>query len=89
MLLTAPPACSARVSACGEDALERLWERCARARAQNSWSTYWGDKGYVKVARAHGCGVTTSAMYAIMERHSRGVNASAAAAPAAAMPASA
>ena len=38
---------------------------------QNTWSTNWGDKGYIKVARAHGCGVTTSAMYALMERHDR------------------
>jgi len=59
----------------------------ARRDAQNSWSTYWGDKGYVKVAREHGCGITTSAMYAIMGRHEREVNASSAAAPAAADPA--
>ncbi|KAK9824976.1 hypothetical protein WJX81_002463 [Elliptochloris bilobata] len=54
---------------------------------KNSWSTYWGDAGYIKIARAHGCGITTSAMYALMERHDR-ANASAAA-PSQADPASA
>ena len=45
--------------------------------AQNTWSTNWGDKGYIKVARAHGCGVTTSAMYALMDVRDRSGVASA------------
>ena len=35
---------------------------------RNSWSSHWGDGGYVKIARTNGgCGVGTAAMYAVME----------------------
>ena len=34
---------------------------------RNSWSTHWGDGGYVAVSREHhACGITTSPMYAIV-----------------------
>eukprot|EP00123_Amoebidium_parasiticum_P015166 comp22820_c0_seq1/m.35838 comp22820_c0_seq1/g.35838 ORF comp22820_c0_seq1/g.35838 comp22820_c0_seq1/m.35838 type:complete len:568 (-) comp22820_c0_seq1:537-2240(-) len=36
---------------------------------KNSWSTYWGDMGYVKIARNrhNHCGVATSAAYAVVD----------------------
>jgi len=35
---------------------------------KNSWSTYWGDGGFVKMARNHGnnCGIATQGVYAIV-----------------------
>ncbi|KAK8805445.1 hypothetical protein WA158_002101 [Blastocystis sp. Blastoise] len=34
---------------------------------KNSWSTYWGEEGYVKIARKNNiCGVTSSASYPIL-----------------------
>lgn len=34
---------------------------------KNSWSTHWGDGGYVAISRQHhACGITTSPMYAIV-----------------------
>ncbi|KAK9815144.1 hypothetical protein WJX73_008694 [Symbiochloris irregularis] len=36
---------------------------------RNSWSTYWGDEGYIKISR-HGpgkaCGITSGPMYAVV-----------------------
>ena len=35
---------------------------------RNSWSRYWGDKGYVHISRDHhGCGIATDAIYAIVD----------------------
>jgi len=35
---------------------------------KNSWSTLWGDGGYIKVSRDNkGCGVSTDALYAIVD----------------------
>ena len=32
---------------------------------KNSWSTYWGDQGYIKLSQKdNNCGVTTQAVYA-------------------------
>ena len=32
---------------------------------KNSWSTYWGDQGYMKLSQKdNNCGVTTQALYA-------------------------
>ena len=34
---------------------------------KNSWSTHWGDNGYVKISRKnHGCGASTDALYAVV-----------------------
>lgn len=34
---------------------------------KNSWSTYWGEEGYVKIARDNNiCGVTSGANYPIL-----------------------
>lgn len=35
---------------------------------QNSWSTYWGDQGYIKMARNrdNNCGIATDAVYPIV-----------------------
>ena len=34
---------------------------------KNSWSTHWGDGGYIKVARDNrGCGVPSDAVYAVV-----------------------
>ncbi|CAL8467551.1 g7089 [Coccomyxa elongata] len=35
---------------------------------KNSWSSHWGDNGYVNIARGHhGCGITTDPMYAVFD----------------------
>merc|ERR1719495_1336327 len=35
---------------------------------KNSWSSYWGDEGYVKIAqKPNDCGVTSSPNYAMMK----------------------
>lgn len=35
---------------------------------RNSWSTHWGDRGYIKVARDnHGCGAATDAIAAVVD----------------------
>ena len=35
---------------------------------KNSWSTWWGDEGYIKIARKGNiCGVATSPSYPIIE----------------------
>lgn len=35
---------------------------------RNSWSSYWGDDGYVLISqKGHACGVTTAAMYAVID----------------------
>jgi hypothetical protein len=35
---------------------------------RNSWSTHWGDAGYVKIARDnHGCGAATDALVAVVD----------------------
>jgi len=40
---------------------KQFWE------VKNSWSTHWGDGGYVRIARARGgCGVPTAAVYAVV-----------------------
>lgn len=34
---------------------------------KNSWSTHWGDEGYLRIASAGNlCGVATSATYAVL-----------------------
>ena len=34
---------------------------------KNSWSTHWGDEGYIKIARKNNiCGVATSPSYPIL-----------------------
>lgn len=36
---------------------------------RNSWSTHWGDNGYVKIARDnHGCGASTDAVVAVVDK---------------------
>lgn len=31
---------------------------------KNTWSSYWGDQGYIKIARSpHDCGIATQPMY--------------------------
>ena len=46
---------------------------------RNSWSTYWGEKGYFRVVRGErDCGVTTDAGYPVVQgvgnaRDGRGV----------------
>lgn len=34
---------------------------------QNSWSTHWGDDGFMKVAVEHDCGISLEATYAVAE----------------------
>ena len=35
---------------------------------RNSWSSYWGDQGYVKIAQTpNDCGVSTSPTYAVIK----------------------
>ena len=35
---------------------------------KNSWSSYWGDDGYVKIAmEPNDCGVSTSLSYAVLK----------------------
>ena len=35
---------------------------------KNSWSTYWGDGGYIKIAlEPNDCGIATSASYAVLK----------------------
>jgi cathepsin L len=35
---------------------------------KNSWSRFWGDKGYVHISRDHhGCGIATDAIYAVVD----------------------
>ena len=39
---------------------------------RNSWSTWWGDEGYVKISReGHACGVATNALYGVPDVSSR------------------
>jgi hypothetical protein len=36
-------------------------------QVRNSWSQYWGDGGYVKIARgSNDCGVTTAPVIAVV-----------------------
>ncbi|KAK9814317.1 hypothetical protein WJX72_003933 [[Myrmecia] bisecta] len=35
---------------------------------RNSWSRHWGDEGYIKIARGHhACGITSDALYAVID----------------------
>lgn len=37
---------------------------------KNSWSRFWGDRGYVHISRDHhGCGIASDAIYAIVDRN--------------------
>jgi len=33
---------------------------------KNNWSNYWGDEGYIKIARSHDCGVATTPTYVVL-----------------------
>lgn len=37
-------------------------------RIRNSWSAYWGDSGYIKIDMKYDCGVTTDALYAVVDK---------------------
>lgn len=46
----------------GQEGGEGFWE------IRNSWSTFWGDGGYIKISqRGHACGVATNAAYTVVE----------------------
>lgn len=35
---------------------------------KNSWSTYWGDEGFIRMSRKdNNCGVATAATYVVLE----------------------
>lgn len=36
-------------------------------KIRNSWSKFWGNEGYIKMAQEHDCGIQTDAVYAIVD----------------------
>ena len=39
---------------------------------RNSWSTFWGNAGYIKISReGHACGVATNALYGVPDMSDR------------------